>query len=58
MNEDDVAQESSHVDDEVKLIKCDLKLKWAETIETVVNRGYIKMNIDRHLTVTISSSLC
>ena len=36
MSEDDVAAESPREDDEVKLIKCDLKLKWVETIETVV----------------------
>ena len=36
MNEDDVAAESPHVDDEVKLMKCELRFKWVETIETVV----------------------
>ena len=36
MNEDDVAAESPHVDDEVKLIKFELRFKWVESIETVV----------------------
>ena len=37
MNDDDVAPESPPMDDEVKLIKCDLKIRWVETIETMVN---------------------
>ena len=40
MSEDDVAAESAREDDQVKLIKCDLKLKWVETFETGVYQIY------------------